>query len=75
MNWDQVEGHWKEFKGKIREKWAKLTDDDLEVIAGKKDRLVGKLQSHYGKHKDDAEKELDSFIISMNKKTENQTKH
>jgi len=43
MNWDQVEGQWKELKGSIREKWAQLTDDDLESIASKKDRLLGKL--------------------------------
>jgi uncharacterized protein YjbJ (UPF0337 family) len=75
MNWDQVEGHWKEWKGKIREKWAKLTDDDLELIAGKKDRLLGKLQSHYGKQKEAAEGELDSFVGSINDKIDKQTKH
>ncbi|MEI8027353.1 MAG: CsbD family protein [Pseudomonadota bacterium] len=63
MNWDQVEGQWKEIKGKFREKWAKLTDDDLELIAGKKDRLLGKLQSHYGHQKDAAEK--NSTVLSL----------
>lgn len=66
MNWDQVEGQWKQLKGKVREKWAKLTDDDLELIGGKKDRLLGKLQERYGFEKDQAEKELDTYIDGMN---------
>ena len=44
MNWDQIAGNWKQFKGTVKEKWGKLTDDDLEVIEGKKDQLVGRLQ-------------------------------
>jgi uncharacterized protein YjbJ (UPF0337 family) len=62
MNWDQVEGQWKNIKGNIREKWAKLTDDDLEAVAGKKDQLVGKMQERYGLAKDKAEAELNTFI-------------
>jgi uncharacterized protein YjbJ (UPF0337 family) len=62
MNWDQVQGNWKELKGKIRTKWAKFTDDDLEQIAGKKDALLGRLQQHYGYKKEHAERELDDFI-------------
>jgi uncharacterized protein YjbJ (UPF0337 family) len=62
MNWDQVEGNWKQLKGKIRSKWAKFTDDDLELIAGKKDALLGRLQHHYGLQKDEAEKQADDFI-------------
>ena len=62
MNWDSIEGNWKEFKGKLRSKWAKLTDDDLENIAGKKDVLLGRLQQHYGYHKDEAERQLDTFL-------------
>ena len=65
MNWDQVEGQWKNIKGGIREKWGKLTDDDLEVIAGKKDKLLGKMQEHYGLAKDKAEAELDKHIASI----------
>jgi uncharacterized protein YjbJ (UPF0337 family) len=65
MNWDQVEGQWKNLKGTIREKWGKFTDDDLETIAGKKDRLVGKLQERYGLEKERAEAELDQYIASM----------
>ncbi len=68
MNWDQVEGKWKELKGKVREKWGKLTDDDLDVIAGKRDRLAGQLQQHYGYAKDRAEKELDDFLHGLDDK-------
>jgi uncharacterized protein YjbJ (UPF0337 family) len=62
MNWDQVEGNWKQFAGKVKAKWGKLTDDDLTVIAGKRDQLSGKLQSLYGYKKDQAENELDQFL-------------
>ena len=48
MNWDRVEGNWKQVKGKAREKWGKLTDNDLERIAGKKDQLMGCIQERYG---------------------------
>jgi uncharacterized protein YjbJ (UPF0337 family) len=61
MNWDQVEGKWKQAAGKIREKWGKLTDDDLHVIAGKRDQLVGKIQERYGIAKDEAERQVDEF--------------
>jgi uncharacterized protein YjbJ (UPF0337 family) len=62
MNWSQIEGNWKQFKGVIRERWGKLTDDDLEVIAGKRDQLVGKLQEKYGLARDSAEREIDKLI-------------
>ena len=58
MNWDQIAGNWKQFKGHVKEKWGKLTDDDLDVIEGKKDQLVGRLQERYGYTKEQAEKEL-----------------
>ncbi len=61
MNWDQVAGNWKQFKGNVKEKWGKLTDDDLEVIEGKKDQLVGRLQERYGYTKEQAEKEFNSW--------------
>jgi uncharacterized protein YjbJ (UPF0337 family) len=60
MNWDQVKDNWKQFTGKVKEKWGKLTDDDL-IIAGKRDQLAGKLQERYGYGKEQAEKELDEF--------------
>ncbi len=65
MNWDQISGEWLQAKGKLRAKWGKLTDDDLEAIAGKKDILVGRLQARYGRKKEDAEKEVDSFLQGL----------
>ena len=64
MNWDQLEGSWKQFRGSVREKWGKLTDDDLDVIAGKRDKLAGQLQKQYGFTKEKAEKEIDEFLSS-----------
>ena len=61
MNWDQVEGKWKEFSGKVKQKWDKLTDDDLGRISGKKDELIGSLQKHYGYGKEQAQREIDDF--------------
>ena len=58
MNWDRIEGEWKQFKGLVKEKWGKLTDSDLEVIAGKKDQLIGKLQEKYGITKEEAERQV-----------------
>ena len=54
MNTDRLEGNWKQFKGKIKEKWGKLTDDDLDVIAGKTEQLVGRVQERYGIAKEEA---------------------
>ena len=65
MNWDQLEGKWTELKGKVRSKWAKLTDDDLETIGGKKDMLLGRLQQRYGMKRDDAEREVDTWISKL----------
>ena len=61
MNWDQVEGKWQQFKGRVKEKWGQLTDDDLDTAAGKRDRLAGKIQERYGIAKEEAERELDEF--------------
>jgi uncharacterized protein YjbJ (UPF0337 family) len=65
MDWNQVEGKWREIKGKVRSKWGKLTDDDLETVAGKKDALLGRLQQRYGYKRDQAEKEVDSWINTL----------
>jgi uncharacterized protein YjbJ (UPF0337 family) len=59
MNWDQIEGNWKQLKGKFWEKCGKLTDIDLEVVAGRRDHLLGKLQEKYGLKREQAEKKLD----------------
>ena len=61
MNWDIIEGKWKQVKGDVRGKWGKLTDDDLEVIAGKRDKLVGVIQKRYGQSRDQAEEEVDNW--------------
>ncbi len=65
MNWDVLKGQWKQLTGKLKAKWGKLTDDDLTLIGGKKDELLGKLQERYGYSKDQAEKEADDFLRSM----------
>lgn len=62
MDWDQiVGGGWKIMKGKVKEKWGKLTDDDLDIIEGKKDQLIGRLQKKYGYSKEEAEREVSDW--------------
>lgn len=61
MNNDQVSGNWKQFKGKVKEQWGKLTDDDMTTIEGKREQLVGKIQERYGYEKDAAEKEVKTW--------------
>lgn len=61
MAWDQIEGNWKQFKGKVKETWGDLTDDELDQIAGKRDILLGKIQERYGMKKDEAERRLRDF--------------
>ena len=58
MNWDIVEGKWKQFAGSVQSQWGKLTDDDLDVIAGNRDKLAGRLQERYGWTKDEVEREI-----------------
>jgi len=62
MNWDQVEGKWKQLRGSAKQQWGKLTDDDLEQIAGMRDKLVGRLQERYGIAREDAQKKADEWI-------------
>jgi len=62
MNRDQMEGNWKQFTGKVKEQWGKLTDDDLDVIGGKREQLEGKIQERYGKSKDEARKDVDTWF-------------
>ena len=62
MNWDIVEGKWDRFKGSVKEKWGDLTDNELTEMAGRRDKLSGKLQERYGWTKDDAEHQIDSFF-------------
>lgn len=64
MNWDRVEGNWKQFKGKVQSQWGKLTDDDLNVIEGRQTELVGRLQERYGIARDAAERQVDDWLRS-----------
>ncbi|UXZ53342.1 CsbD family protein [Halomonas sp. 7T] len=65
MNWDQIEGNWKEVKGKARASWGELTDDELTQIGGKKDQLIGKLQQKYGLERDEAERRADDWANGL----------
>jgi len=58
MNWDRIEGQWKQIRGKVKEQWGKLTDEELDVVAGKRDQLVGRIQKNYGVAKEEAERQL-----------------
>lgn len=62
MNQDIFEGRWQQLKGKVREKWGQLTDDDFTIIGGKKDQLVGRVQERYGLARDEAEREVDDWL-------------
>jgi uncharacterized protein YjbJ (UPF0337 family) len=61
MDWNRVEGNWKQFKGKVKEQWGKLTDDDLDRIAGNRDLLEGTIQERYGLEKDRARADVDAW--------------
>lgn len=69
MNWEQIEGKWKQMQGSIKQQWGKLTDDDLEVIAGHRDKLIGKLQERYGLAKEAAEREVDLWNVPATAET------
>jgi uncharacterized protein YjbJ (UPF0337 family) len=62
MNWDQIEGKWKQFSGSARQRWGKLTDNDWETIAGKKDVLAGLIQERYAVAKEEAEQQADEWL-------------
>jgi uncharacterized protein YjbJ (UPF0337 family) len=64
MDWNRIEGNWKTFKGKAKQQWGKLTDDDLDVIEGRREELEGKLQERYGYHKDKVRTEIDNWMSS-----------
>jgi uncharacterized protein YjbJ (UPF0337 family) len=65
MDWNRVEGNWKQFKGSAKEKWGKLTDDDLNVIEGRREQLEGKLQQRYGFAKDQIRKDVDDWFGTL----------
>ena len=64
MNWDQISGKWKQVKGSVKQQWGKVTDDDLDFIAGTRDKFVGKLQERYGLAKEDAERAADKWLAA-----------
>jgi uncharacterized protein YjbJ (UPF0337 family) len=73
MNWEQVEGKWKQMKGAARKQWGKLTDDDLEYMAGSKDQFVGRLQERYGIAKEEAQEQADQWLRSQGEPTVTKT--
>ena len=66
MDWDRIEGNWKQAKGKVREKWGQLTSDDIEQINGRRDQLEGKIQERYGLAKDAVRKDVDDWLKTVN---------
>jgi uncharacterized protein YjbJ (UPF0337 family) len=65
MDWDRIAGNWKQFGGKIKEKWGQLTDDDVTAINGRRDQLEGKLQERYGWAKDQVRRDVDDWLDAM----------
>ena len=65
MDWDRIEGNWNQLKGKFRTQWGELTDDDLDVIAGRREQLAGKVQERYGIARDRAEREVSDWERSQ----------
>jgi len=72
MNWDQVQGKWKQVKGTAKTRWGKLTDDDLDVVAGQRDQLVGRIQERYGIAKDEAQTQVDEWNRTLDQENEYQ---
>ena len=70
MNWDQIEGNWKQFVGSARKQWGKLTDSDWQVLKGSKDQLVGKIQERYGASKEEAQKQADEWARMQREENE-----
>lgn len=61
MNNDRVQGQWKQWKGQLKERWGRLTDDDLDVIAGRRDQLLGRIQERHGIAKEEADRQVKDF--------------
>jgi uncharacterized protein YjbJ (UPF0337 family) len=74
MNWNQVEGQWKQMGAAIKSRWAKLTDDDLRMLQAKKDMLIGKIQERYGVMKDEAELQVDEWLAKLSHRAPNPPK-
>lgn len=67
MNWDRVKGDWKIFKGKVKEKWGDLTDDDIDMIEGQREQLVGRIQKSYGITRDEADRQVADFEADVDR--------
>ena len=65
MNWDQIEGAWKELKGKAKSQWGRLTDDDIDNVEGRREQLAGVLQQRYGKTRAEVDKEIDKWMSTI----------
>ncbi|TNF22628.1 MAG: CsbD family protein [Rhodobacteraceae bacterium] len=65
MNWDQIEGNWKQFKGQAQTKWGELTDDEVQQAEGRREELVGKVQERYGIAREEAEKQVDDWASKL----------
>ena len=66
MNWDRVEGQWRQLKGQAQQRWGRLTDDDWDVIGGKREELIGRVQKAYGKQRDEVERDVDEWMRGIN---------
>ena len=75
MNWDRIEGSWKQYMGKAREQWGKLTDSDWQVIKGKRDQLFGKVQERYGITREEAQKQADAWANALKESNEAEREH
>lgn len=62
MNWDQIEGNWKQYKGEAMRQWGKLTDDDLDQAAGNREKLEGRIQERYGVAREEAKRQVDEWM-------------
>jgi len=62
MNWDRIEGNWKQFKGSVRARWGRLTDDEIDIIEGNREKLAGRVQEAYGIARDEAERQVDEWV-------------
>ena len=65
MDWDMLEGNWRQFKGAVQERWGDLTDDDFDRIAGRREQLVGRIQERYGQTREAAERDVDAFVEGL----------
>jgi uncharacterized protein YjbJ (UPF0337 family) len=72
MNSDQLQGKWKQMKGSIKERWGKLTDDDIDIINGQNDQLVGRIQERYGIAKEEAQRQVDDWMRVSSRETEHE---